>query len=780
MKITFTTLIVFLMALVLSVFSQNYTVYTSSNSSLPYNSIYCIDFDRNGNIWFGGQKDPGSGLARVSRLSRDLTTWTVFQPEDAALGLTGLEDRVFYMAVDDQGTMWFCTHYGVSYRKSDGTAGNVPFTVNEYTRTVQTDSKGNVYISLRAADRLNSRIWVSQDHGATWVDWDLAAIGIGLSMSAARPEVYDLREDSRGRLWLCTWYGVTYRDTDGSWHSITSLENAYTYAMTIDPDDHVWVPDYDTNDLYEILPDGGVITHDSTTWPLLQYKIEDIEADKNGDIWCATLGGGLIKIDTDGTFNQYTTANTGGGLPSDTLTHMEIKDDVIFASTPSSGIVRIVGLIENGNSQLYTSSNSSLPYNSIYCIDFDRNGNIWFGGQKDPGSGLARVSRLSRDLTTWTVFQPEDAALGLTGLEDRVFYMAVDDQGTMWFCTHYGVSYRKSDGTAGNVPFTVNEYTRTVQTDSKGNVYISLRAADRLNSRIWVSQDHGATWVDWDLAAIGIGLSMSAARPEVYDLREDSRGRLWLCTWYGVTYRDTDGSWHSITSLENAYTYAMTIDPDDHVWVPDYDTNDLYEILPDGSVITHDSTTWPLLQYTIEDIEADMNGNIWCASAGGGLFSINKDGTFSQFTVASTSGLIPSDTLTHMEIKDNIIWASTPSDGIVRLANLISPVVVNIEDDYKNTIIPTTISLLQNYPNPFNPSTKIQFELPNSAEVQLSIFDVLGNLVKIVASGRYPAGIHTIRWDGKNENGQFVSSGIYIYQLTGKNINISQKMMLLR
>ncbi|MBN1154639.1 T9SS type A sorting domain-containing protein [candidate division KSB1 bacterium] len=436
------------------------------------------------------------------------------------------------------------------------------------------------------------------------------------------------------------------------------------------------------------------------------------------------------------------------------------------------------------NFTLYNTDNSELPYNQVYCIGFDNNNNIWFGGQRDAATGIAQVSQLSRDLTTWTVY--DQAALGLGDLEDRVFYLAVDDQNTKWLCTHYGVSYVRADGSTGVVEFTRDQYARTVWTDTKGNVYISQREDSRADARIWVSPDHGANWTGWTLADIDIALSPDDARPEIYDLREDSKGQLWICTWFGVTYRDLEGVWHSIKAIEGNYTHAMTIDPDDHVWVADliYDepplANKLLEILPDGSIVEHDSTTIEPLKYAVMDLESDYRGHIWCALYGGGLLEIRPDGSFEQYTAASTEGALPEDILTHMEIHNNVIWASTESVGIVRLSTLINETYVGVFADDFSAAVPEELMLYNNYPNPFNPSTLINFDLKSQGDIQLSIYNVKGELVRNLAKGVYRAGSYSVIWDGCDSKGDIMPSGIYIYMLHTGNRLESRKMTLIK
>lgn len=70
---------------------------------------------------------------------------------------------------------------------------------------------------------------------------------------------------------------------------------------------------------------------------------------------------------------------------------------------------------------------------------------------------------------------------------------------------------------------------------------------------------------------------------------------------------------------------------------------------------------------------------------------------------------------------------------------------------------------LSNYPNPFNPETKIRFELPEPAQVSLIIYNLLGEEVRTLVNTDLEANFHTIRWDGKNDSGEEVPSGVYIY-----------------
>ena len=106
-------------------------------------------------------------------------------------------------------------------------------------------------------------------------------------------------------------------------------------------------------------------------------------------------------------------------------------------------------------------------------------------------------------------------------------------------------------------------------------------------------------------------------------------------------------------------------------------------------------------------------------------------------------------------------------------------VATDVADD-PNLSLPTEFGLDQNYPNPFNPETEIPFQLPQESDVVLKIFNIRGQLVRTLIQADYTPGFHSIRWDGKDNNGTSVSSGLYIYQfLAGEFVQV-RKMTLLK
>jgi hypothetical protein len=88
--------------------------------------------------------------------------------------------------------------------------------------------------------------------------------------------------------------------------------------------------------------------------------------------------------------------------------------------------------------------------------------------------------------------------------------------------------------------------------------------------------------------------------------------------------------------------------------------------------------------------------------------------------------------------------------------------------------------LSQNAPNPFNPSTTISYNIAAASEVRLDVYDANGKLVRKLVSGSLPAGSYTAKWDGRSDNGSFLSSGVYFCRLQAGKDSITIKMILLK
>ncbi|MFC1730708.1 T9SS type A sorting domain-containing protein [candidate division KSB1 bacterium] len=113
-----------------------------------------------------------------------------------------------------------------------------------------------------------------------------------------------------------------------------------------------------------------------------------------------------------------------------------------------------------------------------------------------------------------------------------------------------------------------------------------------------------------------------------------------------------------------------------------------------------------------------------------------------------------------------------------RLTVSIDPTTVSSPNDELE--IPTDFMLRVNYPNPFNPTTTIKFDIPKQVHVKIKIFNILGQVVKDLVDEEKEAGFHEIMWNGTNEAGLHVSSGLYFYRIQAGEFSAVKKMLLIK
>lgn len=138
--------------------------------------------------------------------------------------------------------------------------------------------------------------------------------------------------------------------------------------------------------------------------------------------------------------------------------------------------------------------------------------------------------------------------------------------------------------------------------------------------------------------------------------------------------------------------------------------------------------------------------------------------------------LRPEASLDNVEIEFSALAAAHTFEDL--LPQLITT-ITNIGDPGIEAT-PATFHMAQNYPNPFNPQTEIRFHLPGAAAVRLAVYDVLGRQVRLLLQGDRAAGSYSITWDGKDDNGIDVPSGIYLYRFATGGFVQQKKMVLLR
>jgi photosystem II stability/assembly factor-like uncharacterized protein len=125
-------------------------------------------------------------------------------------------------------------------------------------------------------------------------------------------------------------------------------------------------------------------------------------------------------------------------------------------------------------------------------------------------------------------------------------------------------------------------------------------------------------------------------------------------------------------------------------------------------------------------------------------------------------------------VNDLFIFAATAYNGVWRR---LRPGAAAIDEPAD---VAQTLHLTRNVPNPFNPTTRIEYTLPAAGEVSLKVYDALGNEIKTLLDETQPGGERFVVWDGTDNHGRAVSSGIYFYRLQSDNVVVTRNMMLLK
>jgi hypothetical protein len=120
----------------------------------------------------------------------------------------------------------------------------------------------------------------------------------------------------------------------------------------------------------------------------------------------------------------------------------------------------------------------------------------------------------------------------------------------------------------------------------------------------------------------------------------------------------------------------------------------------------------------------------------------------------------------------------TPANGEGSYVLLIGD--ASYVDSKRADLTPQELQLRQNYPNPFQGKTTVSFALPEDSDVEVVVYDILGRRVRTLVDDKRSAGVHEVQWNGLNELGQPVASGMYIAQMTAGNTTRTIKMTVIR
>jgi len=289
-------------------------------------------------------------------------------------------------------------------------------------------------------------------------------------------------------------------------------------------------------------------------------------------------------------------------------------------------------------------------------------------------------------------------------------------------------------------------------------------------------QSTGTLWsVEWDGSAYALDSTLTATvgggswnAAEVVDIDGDGTEEAIIASWSSAT-----SAVYLVQVSGDSVTSTLISD------VPDAAANRLY-----GGA-AGDTDNDGNMDYVFGTRQSTPNGLIYRLEYQGG--AVNDPGSY---VLSAIDSLPPTDGTQFDALAmgdmdgdgtDEALYTGTPRGGSDGNA---SPIVVLNQmgpggiDDAGN--VAEGFELKQNYPNPFNPETTIQFEIPTALDVRVNIYNALGQKVRSLLNENRGAGVHSVKWDGRDANGSRVASGMYIYSMTAGNITLTKRMTLLK
>jgi hypothetical protein len=453
---------------------------------------------------------------------------------------------------------------------------------------------------------------------------------------------------------------------------------------------------------------------------------------------------------TDNVIHSNTGANDGGGLWVVSCTNVSIYDGEVRNHS-----------VTNGGAGVF----ADLSNLTIDGVEFSQNAGTFLGGAVS-ASNATNVTVRNCEFLWNSSLLGAGVVVNTTGTIEVNHNLLVGNTASFTGGSVYG-----SGNGAGEV--VGNTIDRGTGSSGVGGIFLANSPVTVLNNIVANST--------------GDGVSCSGTLPTLsYNLVWNSSGTDYVGCSAGPGSLSADPLFADTTSTDYHLTlHSPAIDAGDPA--PAYDD-------PDGSrgdmgsygshVFTMDQPSYP--KNVMTNIAAGQLTISWDKNPEGDVdyYAVYCD-TVSGFTPSAanlaataaapdTSVTLPAPTDTtyyRVSAVDTTTYAGGYSDEAVSEPSPASGVAA---------AKPLTYHLSQNVPNPFNPTTTIRFSLAEPGRVNLVIYDVGGRRVRELLAGRRDANVYTVTWDGTNDRGERVSSGVYFYRLTAGSFRQTKKMVLLK
>ena len=586
--------------------------------------------------------------------------------------------------------------------------------------------------------------------------------------------------DNNNVTWAGTYGGGIAKITGNDWEIYTTEDGLISNSVNVCSVDHSDVKWFGTK--------SGVSCYNDTKWVnyttddgLIADEVISIAIDHNNIKWFGTKRG--VSSFDGTTWISYTSDNK---LPNNNIMTIAIDEENIKWFGSSDGLVRY-----DGNTWfIYTNENSELPDNYVKEIKADPDGVLWLSTGLSTyvfvGNGLTRF-----DGVTWKTYKTKGP------VNNIIMSVAVDKNNVKWFGAIRGIS--SFDGN------TWKEYTDINGHDIGGinDIFIDANNIVRFGGSIsydgmaWTLHNHENTL------------------PQILNMRTydvDKKGIEWIATRDSALWSFNGETWTNYTRKEgliNNNVLSITVDKNNIKWFG-----------MKSGVSSFDEETWKnynsengFVDDMVLSSAIDTENTKWFGTWGSGLWSfddilwrsyknqnsklydnhIHKVFVFNDVLwIISGMGTLQSfdgniwytfdgiDSFNAGQVKDialdskNTLWFGTYENGVLRYYKS------DISSIKEKVSVPETLIILGNYPNPFNPATTITYTLTSSDFASLVIYNIMGQKVRELVSEAITPGVHSVTWDGKDDIGNPVSSGVYISRLKMDSHIATGRMLLMK
>ena len=338
-----------------------------------------------------------------------------------------------------------------------------------------------------------------------------------------------------------------------------------------------------------------------------------------------------------------------------------------------------------------------------------------------------------------------------------------------------GVTTYVDDTAEDNVSYTyvVKAVDGTFAVPSEANVAIAvdntLLADFSSNLKVWTE--------DFAMFVRNFGLGEADVEFDpVFDL--DGNGKVWTedFTIFVGQFGQTAGAAKAIASAEGLNTgasAALDISRDGAAITVDVSAEGLTELASYGLKVSFDPEAVQFLGASGGNLLGNNSLFVAIPTKAGEVWVLNGQ----PEAVSASSGLLSQlhfKALNEQAVGSAIrVDALDLFDGDARLNSIAA-------QGLEVTVAPEKFALLQNYPNPGNPSTVISYSLAENSEVNLTIYNTLGQAVRTLVDGHQTANIYKVVWDGRDDSGKEVASGVYFYRLVAGKFSATKRLIVLK